>query len=61
MTDIIEQMTGVQEKRRALAAIIAAIDKNLVARSQEQHDAALAEFESALDYYLARQAQAWVR
>jgi hypothetical protein len=49
------------EKREAATDIVKAIDLRLVARSQEQQDAAIKKFIDALDYYIERQAQSWVR
>ncbi len=49
------------EKANSAYDIIAAIDKNLSARGQAEHDDALAEFMTALDYYIDRQRQSWVR
>lgn len=49
------------EQKSAIEDILKAIDRNLLAHGQEEHDARLKEFMDALDYYLERQAQAWVR
>lgn len=49
------------EKTGSVHDLIKAIDANLMARGQEEHDAALAAFMKALDYYIERSNQAWVR
>lgn len=49
------------EKREAASDLVRAIDLNLVARGQAEHDAALKRFMDALDYYVERQQQGWVR
>lgn len=54
-------ITLIDEKKEALRDIVKGIDGCLTARGQEQHDAALKRFEDALDYYLERQRQDWVR
>ena len=50
-----------KEKRAAAEALTRSIDRNLMAHTQEEHDAALKEFMDALDFYLDRQRQSWIR